>query len=46
MLNSNDKNRGAHGVSSFMLGGLPSLRENPPALAVESVNVNNGRKPF
>ena len=32
-----DKNRGAHGDSSFMLGGLPSSSENPPALAVGSV---------
>lgn len=28
MHNSIDKNRGAHGDSSFMLGGLPSSREN------------------
>lgn len=33
-----EKNRGAHGDSSFMLGGLPSSSENPPALAVGSVN--------
>ena len=32
-----NKNRGAHGDSSFMLGGLPSSSENPPALAVGSV---------
>lgn len=31
------KNRGAHGDSSFMLGGVPSSSENPPALAVGSV---------
>lgn len=29
-----NKNRGAHGDSSFMLGGLPSSSENPPAFAV------------
>ena len=32
-----NKNRGAHGDSSFMLGGLPSSSENPPASAVGSV---------
>lgn len=36
--NDNIKNRGAHGNSSFMLGGLPSSSENPPASAVGSVN--------
>ena len=33
-----EKNRGAHGDSSFMLDGLPSSSENPPASAVGSVN--------
>lgn len=33
-----NKNRGAHGDSSFKLGGMPSSSENPPALAVGSVN--------
>ena len=32
------KNRGAHGDSSFMLGGVPSSSENPPDLSVGSVN--------
>ena len=32
-----NKNRGAHGDSSFKLGGMPSSSENPPALAVGSV---------
>ena len=36
-VSDNNKNRGAHGDSSFMLGGLPSSSENPPALAVGSV---------
>lgn len=27
-VSDNDKNRGAHGDSSFMLGGLPSSSEN------------------
>ncbi len=31
-----EKNRGAHGDSSFKLGGMPSSSENPPALAVGS----------
>ena len=31
------KNRGAHGDSSFMLGGVPSSSENLLALAVGSV---------
>jgi len=35
--NDNNKNRGAHGDSSFMLGGLPSSSGNPPASAVGSV---------
>ena len=39
MHNSIDKNRGTHGDSSFMLGGLPSLRENPLPLGVGSVNL-------
>ena len=34
MLNSIYLNRGTHGDSSFMLGGLPSSRENPPDLSV------------
>lgn len=37
MLNSIYLNRGTHGDSSFMLGGLPSSRENPPDLSVGSV---------
>ena len=37
MLNSIDKNRGTHGDSSFMLGGLPSSRENPLPLGMGSV---------
>ena len=32
-----EKNRGAHGDSSFKLDGMPSSSENPPALAVGSV---------
>ena len=35
--NDDNKNRGTHGDSSFMLGGLPSSSENPPASAVGSV---------
>lgn len=35
-----NKNRGTHGDSSFMLGGLPSSSENPPALAVGSVKAS------
>lgn len=31
------KNRGAHGGSSFKLGGMPSSSENHPALTVGSV---------
>ena len=34
------KNRGAHGDSSFMLGGVPSSSENPPDLSVGSVNAS------
>lgn len=34
MLNSIYLNRGTHGDSSFMLGGLPSSRENPSDLSV------------
>ena len=34
-----NKNRGAHGDSSFKLGGMPSSSENPPALAVGSVKM-------
>lgn len=30
--NDNNKNRGAHGDSSFMLGGLPSSSENCPCV--------------
>lgn len=38
-----NKNRGTHGDSSFMLGGLPSSSENTPALAVGSVkSAGNG----
>ena len=33
----NEKNRGAHGDSSFMLGRVRPSSENPPALAVGSV---------
>lgn len=36
--NDNDKNRGTHGDSLFMLGGVPSSGKNPPASAVGSVN--------
>ena len=35
---SNNKNRGAHGDSSFKLGGMPSSSENPLASAMGSVN--------
>lgn len=35
--NDNNKNRGAHGDSSFKLGRLRPSSENPPALAVGSV---------
>ena len=28
-----NKNRGTHGDSSFMLGGLPSSSENPPGFS-------------
>lgn len=28
-VSDNNKNRGAHGDSSFMLGGVPSSSENP-----------------
>lgn len=38
MLNIIDKNRGTYGDSSFMLGGLPSSRENPLPLGMGSVN--------
>lgn len=34
------KNRGAHGDSSFMLGGVQSSSENPPDLSVGSVNAS------
>jgi len=34
-----NKNRGAHGDSSSKLSGLPLSIENPPALAVGSVNI-------
>jgi len=34
------KNRGAHGDSSFTLGRVRPSSENPPALAVGSVNKN------
>lgn len=36
--NNKHKNRGAHGDSSFMLGGAPSSSENPPVSTVGSVN--------
>ena len=38
---SNNKNRGAHGDSSFKLGGMPSSSENPLASAMGSVNRND-----
>ena len=37
-VSDNNKNRGAHGDSSSMLGWLRPSSENPPALAVGSVN--------
>ena len=37
LVSDNNNNRGAHGASSFMLGGMPSSSENPPASAVGSV---------
>lgn len=36
----NNKNRGAHGNSSFMLDGVPSSSENLPDLSVGSVKPN------
>ena len=36
-VSDNNKNRGAHGDSSSMLGWLRPSSENPPALAVGSV---------
>ena len=36
-LSDNNKNRGAHGDSSFMLGGVPSSSENRHASNVGSV---------
>ena len=38
LVNDIKNNRGTHGDSSFMLDGLPSSSENPPTLAVGSVN--------
>ena len=40
-LSDNNKNRGAHGDSSFMLGRSRPSSENPPALAVGSVKYYN-----
>ena len=40
------KNRGAHGDSSFKLGGVPSSSENPPTLAVGSVKWKTGATPM
>ena len=34
------KNRGAHGDSSFMLGGVPSSSENHQVLSVGSVKID------
>lgn len=42
--NENKKNRGAHGDSLRMLGGLPSSNKNPPASAVGSVKQTNFAK--
>lgn len=39
-VSDNNKNRGAHGDSSSMLGWLRPSSENPPALAVGSVKTN------
>ena len=36
--NENNKNHGTHGDSSFMLNEESLSSENPPALAVGSVN--------
>lgn len=33
VFNNNNKNRGAHGVSSSMLGTLVSSSENPPGFS-------------
>ena len=38
--NENNKNRGTHGDSLCMLGGVPSSNKNPPALAVGSVKTD------
>lgn len=43
--NENNKNRGTHGDSSFMLDGVPSSSENPPASAVGSVKEKWGNNP-
>lgn len=46
-VSDNNKNRGAHGDSSSMLGWLRPSSENPPALAVGSVKLYNfGTKPY
>lgn len=39
--NDNNKNRGTHGDSSFMLDRLLLSSENPPGLTVGSVNVRS-----
>ena len=46
MHNSVDKNRGAHGVSSFKLDGLPSSRENPLSLGMGSVNAGAEKRRY
>ena len=43
MHNSIDKNRGAHGDSSFMLDRLLSSRENPLPLGMGSVKTNENK---